>query len=164
MIALPTSATVAVLRTRTTPGVGIDLDLGRADAHLPEDGPLGVRAGAGRRDLAVADQLAAGEPEAAGHQARDRVRLDRVAGRDLLELGPHARGRTLNGEAGERRRAARAGRAVVGREPRVGPADRDLLGRHADLLGGDLREHRAGALPDLGRADEHDRVRRRPRA
>ena len=57
-------------------GVRIDLDLGGADADLPEDGALRVRARAGRRDLAAADQLAAGEAEVPAHQREVVVGLD----------------------------------------------------------------------------------------
>jgi len=44
-------------------GLGIDLDLGGADADLPEDWALGVRAGPLGCDLAAADQLAAASPK-----------------------------------------------------------------------------------------------------
>src|SRR5207302_6904049 len=49
-------------------GFGLDLDLGRGDAHFPEDRPLGVRTAAGRGNLASTDQLAAGEPEVSAQQ------------------------------------------------------------------------------------------------
>ena len=85
-----------------------------------------------------------------------------VAGVDLVAVpaistsfAPHVRRRALHGEARDRRRAARAGRAVVRREPRVGAAHRHPLGRRRELLGRDLRVRGARALAELGRADEH---------
>ena len=62
----------------------------------------------------------------------------------------------MDGEPGQRRRAARAGRAVVRRELRVGPEAAHALSGAAQRLGRDLREDRALALAHLGRADEHD--------
>ena len=68
LIALPTSATVAVRSTLIDAGVRVDLDLGGGDADLPEVRPLGVGAGvaAARADLAALDDLAAAEAEALG--------------------------------------------------------------------------------------------------
>src|SRR5919204_70893 len=74
------------------PRVRIDLDLGGAHADLPEDGPLGIGAGARRRDLALADQLAAGEAEMLPQQRRDLLRLERGRAGDPLELRPDIRG------------------------------------------------------------------------
>ena len=136
----------------------VDRDLGCADAHLPEDRPFRVGARALGGDLAAPDQLASGEPEVADEELGVRVRLDVVGAGDLDELRANLLGGALDGEAGDRRRAARAGRAVVGRVARVGAADGDALGRETELLGRDLREGGPRALADLGRADEDDGV------
>ena len=64
LMALPTSATVAVRSTVTLPVSRSTLTSAAADADLPEDRALGVRAAALRVDAALADELAAGQPEA----------------------------------------------------------------------------------------------------
>ena len=71
---------------RDDAGVRVDLDLGGADADLPEDGSLRVRARSARRDLAAADQLAAREPEVPAHQLEMVVRR-----RSVRRAGDRAR-------------------------------------------------------------------------
>ena len=192
LIALPTSAIVAICSTLDAAGLGVDGDLGGADADLPEDRALGVGAAAllGAH-LALADELAADEAEVLGDQlgvaglvaraAHDPVGdlepgpLDAPgAGRDLQQALAQVGGGALHGEAGERRRAARAGRAVVGGEAGVGALHRDPVDVDRQLLGGDLGEHRARPLAHLGGADvdldaavglhAHDGARDRVRA
>ena len=100
------------------------------------------------------DQLAAGEAEAALEEGGIRVRVGPRLACGLLELTQDVLGGAHHGHARERRRAARAGRAVVRREARVGAADDDRLGLDPEHLGGDLRERGARALAHLGRAGE----------
>src|SRR5262249_19427566 len=130
--------------------VRVDLDLGGPDADLPEDRAFGVRAGADRRNLPAADQLAAGEAEVLSHQRQVVVGIDVARAGDALELLPYVCGRALDGQPGDRRRPRGSGRAVVGSEARVGAPDGDPIGVDSELLRGDLRKSGARPLAHLG--------------
>ena len=161
--------------------VRVDLDLGAGDAHLPEVRALRVGAGvaSARADLAALDDLAPAKAEALrdqvgvgdllGAERRMAVReLDQIGvdvpelARGLAQARGDVLGGALHGQPGDRGRAARAGRAVIGREARIGAVDADEVAREAQLLGGDLRHHGARALAHLRRPDVD--VRRAVRA
>ena len=72
-----------------------------------------------------------------------------------LDLAANVGGRELHRGPHHGGGAAGAGGAVEGRGVGIGPAQHHPLERNAQLFGGDLTQHRAGALADL-RAAGHD--------
>ena len=145
--------------------VRVDLDLGGADADLPEDRALGVRAGADRARPRRGRSARRRRSRSACASARGgRPGRCRVAPGDPLELRADVGGGALHGEAGDRRRAARAGRAVVRREARVGAAHGDAApARRRAPRPRSARTRCAG--PGPSRSSRRGRRRgRRPRA
>ena len=154
-------------------GLLVHAHLRRSDGHLPERCAASQWRGApSRRDDAAPDQLAAGHAEAArqhlgiGQPSRrrdDRAVLERQIGRRQPErLRPHAQellayvlGGGLHRAPGHRRRAARAGGLVVGRDRGVGRDDDHPRERDREDLGGDLGEHGPRALSHLDGAGQH---------
>ncbi len=124
-------------------------------------------------DLALTDQLAAGEPEARSRSARGRSRSGSARSRRPSRTPAlRARRPTPRAAVASRRSRMSAAARCTARPAsvveRLAPVERSYgvkrvsapctVTRSAsmrELLGGDLREHRARALAHLGRADDH---------
>ena len=154
-------------------GLLVHAHLGRAHGHLPERrAATEGRRGAAGRDHPAADQLAAGHPEPErqrlGIGESTRRSHDHAVGKrevsrgetealrhDREQLLAHVFGGDLHRAPGHRGRAARARGLIVRRHRGIGLDDRHPVERHAQDLGGDLRQHGARPLTHLDRAREH---------